>query len=149
MQTYVMIKQPDGSNTELRVYNDLDQATVEPLLIAEGVSYIVVTNRDFITTLGTLVKVIDINSVLRDKAVSAFQVGTNETNKIERAILLSVIDAFNVLRQRDTDRSQDVALATSLADLKVRWAARSSFSDITVQQAKNAVLAKINSGDAD
>lgn len=66
-----------------------------------------------------------------------------------RAVLLTVLDEINVLRQRDRDRSTDVAASTSLADLKTRWAARSTLNDRTAAQAKQAVLDKIDTGNAD
>jgi hypothetical protein len=45
---------------------------------------------------------------------------------------------LNILRTRDRDRSVDVAAATSLADLKTRWAAQSALNDRTLAQAKAA-----------
>lgn len=66
-----------------------------------------------------------------------------------RALALILLDEFNTLRQRDRDRSVDVAAATSLADLKTRWAARSTLDDRTIQQLKNAYENKIDAGSAD
>lgn len=71
------------------------------------------------------------------------------TLKALRAALLGLVDQINILRERDNDRAADVAAATSLADLKTRWAARSAFSDITPAQAKAFVQNKIDSGSAD
>lgn len=65
-----------------------------------------------------------------------------------RAVELLIIDQFNILRQRDNDRALDIANATSLADLKVRAAARSAFTDLTITQAKTAYSGKISSGSA-
>lgn len=70
-------------------------------------------------------------------------------SKLVRAVLLVVLDEINLLRQRDVDRSADVAAATSLADLKTRWAARSALSDRTGAQLKTTVANKINAGTAD
>jgi len=69
--------------------------------------------------------------------------------KVLRAIVLLVLDEINDLRTRDRDRAADVAAATSLADLKTRWAARSSLTDRTAAQARTAIRNKIDSGSAD
>lgn len=74
---------------------------------------------------------------------------TNTADVDWRAIAAIVIDEINVLRQRDRDRSDDVAAAISLADLKARWALRSSLADRTLAQAKTAYNNKVDSGDAD
>lgn len=66
-----------------------------------------------------------------------------------RAIVLVLLDELNTLRQRDRDRAADVAAATSLADLKTRWAARPSLADRTAAQARAAVAAKLSDGSAD
>jgi len=85
----------------------------------------------------------------RATAISEFQSATDAGVKRDRAIMLILLDELNILRQRDRDRSADVAAATSLADLKTRWAGRSSLTDRTVDQAKTAFQAKIDSGAAD
>ncbi len=59
--------------------------------------------------------------------------------RILRAVVSLVVDEINILRQRDRDRAVDVAAAISLADLKVRWAARSSLADRTYAQARTAI----------
>ena len=59
--------------------------------------------------------------------------------RVLRAVIVLVIDEINILRTRDRDRSVDVAAATSLADLKTRWAARSSLSGRTTAQARTAI----------
>jgi len=66
------------------------------------------------------------------------------SNIYERAKLDIIKEEINILRARDRDRAQDVADATSLADLKVRWAARSALSDRTLQQFKTKVKNKID-----
>jgi hypothetical protein len=66
-----------------------------------------------------------------------------------RAIALVLLDEINTLRQRDRDRSADVAASTSLADLKTRWAARSALNDRNLTQAKQALKDKIDAGSAD
>ena len=70
-------------------------------------------------------------------------------SKAERAFILVLIDELNILRQRDRDRSVDVAAATSLANLQTRWAARSALADRDITQVKPAIQAKITSGAAD
>lgn len=75
--------------------------------------------------------------------------GDSPNSKILKAIVLLLIDELNVLRERDRDRAVDVAAATNLANLKTRWAAQSSLADRTAAQAKTAIEAKINAGNAD
>lgn len=55
-----------------------------------------------------------------------------------RGLVSLLIDEINVLRQRDRDRSADIAASTSLANLQTRWAARSALNDRTLAQAKTA-----------
>lgn len=66
-----------------------------------------------------------------------------------RAVAAIMIDEVNALRQRDRDRADDVAAAVSLADLKARWALRTSLADRTLAQGKTAYNNKVDSGDAD
>lgn len=64
----------------------------------------------------------------------------NDANaRLKRAIVKLSVDQLNVLRKRDRDRAVDVAAATNLADLKTRWAARSTLDDIAYDQAKTAI----------
>ena len=62
-----------------------------------------------------------------------------------RAVSKLTVDEINTLRARDRDRSADVAAATSLADLKTRWAARSALEDRTYAQAKAAIQNLVDS----
>jgi hypothetical protein len=55
-----------------------------------------------------------------------------------RALAQLVMDEINLLRQRDVDRTTDIAASTSLADLKTRWVARSALVQRTLAQAKTA-----------
>lgn len=89
--------------------------------------------------------------ILADLRLSALAYldSTQGPSKAERAFILVLIDELNILRQRDRDRASDVAAATSLADLKTRWAVRSSLADRDVTQVKPAIQNKINSGAAD
>ncbi len=63
-----------------------------------------------------------------------------------RAVALTVLDEVNALRARDRDRAADVAAATSLADLKSRWAARAQLDDRTKAQAKAQVQGHLPDG---
>ncbi len=68
--------------------------------------------------------------------------------QILRAVVLTLVDEINLLRQRLAAQDAVVAAATSLADLKSRWATMASASpvpDRTPVQAKNAIAAKLNS----
>lgn len=85
----------------------------------------------------------------RTQADSLFLSDAAANSKVLRSILLVVLDEINLLRQRDLDRSADVAAATSLADLKTRWAAEPSLTDRTVQQGRTAIQNKIDAGAAD
>ena len=69
--------------------------------------------------------------------------------KVLRAVAAVLVDEINALRQRDRDRSADVAAATNLADLKTRWAARSTLADRTMAQAKTAIQTTIAAGTVD
>lgn len=91
-------------------------------------------------------------AVLVDQRTSAkndLGIGKSSVIMVARAVAFLLKDEINILRQRDVDRAADVAAATSLADLKVRWAARSALDPRTVQQAKNAVANQLDSGAAD
>ena len=69
--------------------------------------------------------------------------------KVLRALMLTALDEINLLRERDVDRAADVAVATSLVDLKTRWAARPALAARTAVQLRTAITNKINAGDAD
>lgn len=73
----------------------------------------------------------------------------DQQNKALRAVLLSAIDAINTLRQWDAALKAAVAGATTLAALKTAIAALPDLGAITPAQARVAVMAKINAGDAD
>lgn len=86
----------------------------------------------------------------KQRADAVIQAAENSPNsKFIRGVFLVALDEINLLRQRDIDRSADVAASTSLADLKTRWAARSDLNERTIQQFKNAVQNKIDAGEAD
>lgn len=69
--------------------------------------------------------------------------------KLERAVLLVLLDEVNVLRQWITSFKAAVAAAATLADLKTRVSALPAMPDRTSAQARAAVAAKIDSGAAD
>lgn len=94
--------------------------------------------------------VVPVNQVqFRNDAISLLLNDPSANPKTMRAILLVIRDEINLLRQRDRDRSVDVAAATTLADLKARWALRPSLDDRTSAQGKAAVQARLSSGEAD
>lgn len=66
-----------------------------------------------------------------------------------RAAVLLMMDELNVLRQRDRDRATDVAAATSLADLKTRWALRPGLADRNAGQMRPNLVARVSTPDAD
>jgi len=66
-----------------------------------------------------------------------------------RAVAALLVDELNVLRQQFRDQAAAVAAATSLADLKTRWAALSATPDRTLAQARTAIANKINAGMVD
>ncbi len=87
----------------------------------------------------------------RTRDSSADKVVTDKTaiGRAVRGAAAVLVDEINFLRARDRDRADDVAAATSLADLKVRWAARVVLTDRTLAQAKTAIQNKITDGTAD
>lgn len=85
----------------------------------------------------------------RSGAVAFLLSSASPLAKDLRGVLLLIKDELNLLRQRDRDRSTDVAAATTLADLKTRWAARSALADRTDAQVRTAVQNIINGGTAD
>lgn len=88
----------------------------------------------------------------RVRAKDVFQASMSDAARRDRAIALVVLDEINFLRQRLRAQDAAVAAATSLADLKTRWAALATAAplpDRTPLQAKNAVLGRIDTSDAD
>lgn len=74
---------------------------------------------------------------------------TASNAKKDRAMLLVLIDELNILRGRFNDLATDVAAATSLVDLKTRWALHTGLADRNIGQVKPAVQNKISTGMAD
>lgn len=85
---------------------------------------------------------------IRTAAKSEFD-GFADNPLFLRALADILKDEINILRKRDRDRSTDVAAATSLADLKTRWAARASLDDRTLSQLKTAIQDRVDSGNVD
>lgn len=78
--------------------------------------------------------------ILSQKAgAKSLQGQLDSMSRLTRVIVKLLVDELNALRTRDRDRSQDVANATNLADLKTRWAARSALNDRTYTQTKTAI----------
>jgi hypothetical protein len=72
--------------------------------------------------------------------------------KALRAVMGLVVDEVNILRARLRDQDAAVAAATTLADLKSRWAATAAASPMparTDAQAKTAAISRIVSGSVD
>jgi len=63
-----------------------------------------------------------------------------------RAVSALVVDEINVLREWTVSFKAQVALATTLADLKTRVATLPNLPDRTLAQAKSAFISKVNSG---
>jgi hypothetical protein len=86
---------------------------------------------------------------LKAKAVTAFQDGQREDARRDRAIALVTLDEVNALRQWITDFKTAVANAATLAALKTAVAALPNVPQRTATQAKNAVVARLDTSDAD
>jgi hypothetical protein len=66
-----------------------------------------------------------------------------------RAVVLTALDEVNVLRDWVTQFKAATAAATSLANFQTRVAALPNLPQRTAAQAKSALLARINTADAD
>lgn len=91
----------------------------------------------------------DVVSDQRAGAIIEILTDPSANAKALRDIILLAMNEFNLLRERDVDRSTDVAAAVSLADLKTRWAARPPLNDRTIGQFQNALQNMLNSGVVD
>lgn len=80
---------------------------------------------------------------------SALLDGPDGPQKLERGILLVLLDEINALRGWLVSFKVATAASTSLADLKTRVAALPDMPDRTAAQARSAVAGKISSGSAD
>jgi hypothetical protein len=86
---------------------------------------------------------------LRAQAKRLLDENASEQFKLTRAVVLVAMDEVNLLRQWVTDFKAQVALATSLADLKTRVAGLDNLPQRTAAQAKTAVRNRIDTADAD
>jgi hypothetical protein len=73
----------------------------------------------------------------------------NTEAAVLRAIVLLLIDELNSLRVWITSFKAATAAATTLANLQSRVAALANMPDRTAEQAKTAIKAKLEAGDAD
>lgn len=89
------------------------------------------------------------NLKARSDAINDLLTSTDDRAKEVRAILMTLFDENNNNREWIQAFKGQVALATSLADLKTRVATLPDMPDRTVQQAQTAVQSKINSGASD
>lgn len=88
----------------------------------------------------TLAQRNDANNIVND---------SNGLGKVQRAALLLTLDEINALRQWITDFKAQVALASSLNDLKTRVATLPNTPQRTALQLKNAIKTSIDNGSAD
>lgn len=91
-------------------------------------------------------------AVKRRAAASAIFDRADGDGQILRAMLLTLLDENNLLRQRFAAQDAAEAAATSFADRKARMAAVATakpMPDRTPAQAKAAIASKLNSGGAD
>lgn len=82
----------------------------------------------------------------QQQAKDAFGASNADSLIRERAVMLTLIDELNLLRQWITSFKAATAASSSLADLKARVAALANMPDRTATQARNSVAAKIDSG---
>lgn len=135
------------------IYEGMDQQSVGNMLSGQGLTFEFVDEASYNTFVAANQRpsplLLDITLILRSMAIDELNLGTQPLIKVARSVISLLVDELNLLRQRDNDRATDVAAALSLADLKVRWAARATLPDRTMAQAKNALQNKINAGTAD
>lgn len=85
----------------------------------------------------------------RTTAVDLFMNDPQATAKVERAVILTIIDELNNIRQWLTALKAANNTATTYATLKTGISGLSNMPDRTSAQAKTAVQNKITAGDAD
>jgi hypothetical protein len=94
---------------------------------------------------GILAAAID---TLRDSAAANFDAG-DPFSAVDRAIVLVALDEVNTLRTWTRSLKTETAAASTLADFKTRVATLATLGDRTAAQARTALLAHIDAGDAD
>lgn len=148
---FVLVHDPSGDR--VATYEGVTQATIASMMNQSGLTYEMITADAYAAFVAANthppLTAAELLALLRSDSIASLTVGKDSISELQRAILLTLLDELNILRQRDRDRSTDIAASTSLADLKTRWAARSALSDRTVSQAETAVQNKISSGGAD
>lgn len=87
-------------------------------------------------------------SRMRTNADSRFE-ADEETVVVSRAVLMTMLDEINVLRQWCTTLRSHLANASSLADQRSRVSGMPQLPDRTTEQARTAVRNKISSGGGD
>lgn len=96
---------------------------------------------------------LDLTDATRDAARAAAKallaLAHDQTGDVLRAVVLVTIDEVNALRARLRAQDAAVAGAATLAALKAAWAALPAAPDRTGAQARAAVGAKLDAGDAD
>lgn len=147
---YAQIHDPSGE--KVVSYEGMEQSVVDSLLTEKGIPFDFISetayNAFILSHLPVPLTPVQLVALFRALAINLMD-SPDPSQKVLRALLLVLIDELNILRQRDRDRSADVAAAASLADLKTRWAARSALADRDITQVKPAIQNKINSGLAD
>lgn len=148
---FVLVHDPLGDKA--LAYEGMSQETVSKLVAPSGLSFDFVDAQTYTTFVLAHQPVPLTPSQLLDfvhaRASEEALSGANVSGTLERAAALVTMDEVNILRQRDVDRSVDVAASTSLADLKTRWAARPALGQRNASQIKTAIQNKITAGDAD
>jgi hypothetical protein len=89
------------------------------------------------------------NSKYRANSVNDIDNNKTGVYKSLRSAAALLVDEENLIRQWLMSFKAEVAAATTLADLKARVATLPNMPDRTMAQAKNAMKAKVNSGDVD
>lgn len=87
-----------------------------------------------------------LNARQRDAAKSQFEASES---KVLRALVKVLLNEVNILRQWVAQFKVETAAASTLANLKTRVATLPDTPDRTLQQAKNAITAAIDAGEAD
>lgn len=148
---FVLIHDPHGDRVVS--YEGMSRETVSGLVTETGFAFDFIDAQTYATFLFTHQPVpltaSQILAFVHSEASASAISGVDSNSTLGRGAALVTMDELNILRQRDVDRSADVAASTSLADLKSRWAARSALPQRAGSQIKTAIQNKINAGDAD
>lgn len=152
---YIPSQDPSGyvGQNDVLIFEDTTPQTVEQLRTLIGtvpVKYLIVIGNPQVREM-TIQEKAAVDAAIAAALLAERRLGAKNLfdaidlyGRILRAVVALVVDEINILRQRDRDRAVDVAAATTLADLKTRWAARSSLADRTYAQARTAIRNFIN-----